>query len=164
MRSERVPAGPKMSPKTLLGTCGPILAYCGGRQARNFSKSFWAKIGQFFPNFFFALFRVPKGLGPSKTQNWPCRPPMDPILAHFVGKKAKFGVKNHSEKNVFLYKMTFLGSSDHFSSGAKWFWYLQNDKMYTLRPTESPGGVRNGPRRAKNGPQTPTGPAHFGLF
>ena len=62
--------------------------------------------------------------------------------------------------------MTFLGSSDHFSLGSKWFWYLQNDKMYTLAPTESPSGVRNGPRRAKNGPQNPTSPilAYFGLF
>ena len=62
--------------------------------------------------------------------------------------------------------MTFLGSSDHFPLGSKWIWYLQNDKMYTLGPTVSPNGVRKGPRRAKNGPQNPTGPlrAHFGLF
>ena len=94
-------------------------------------------------------------------------PPMDPILAHFVCKKAKFGAKNRVFlKYVFSYKMTFLGSSDQFSLGSKWFWYLQNDKMYTLGPTESPNGVRKGPRRAKNGPQNPTGPlrAYFGLF
>ena len=62
--------------------------------------------------------------------------------------------------------MTFLGSSDHFSLDSKWFWYLQNDKMYTLGPTESPNGVRKGPRRAKKVPQNPTGPlrAYFGLF
>ena len=46
--------------------------------------------------------------------------------------------------------MTFLGSSDHFSLGSKWFCYLQNDKMYRLGPTESPNGVRKGPRRANN--------------
>ena len=94
-------------------------------------------------------------------------PPMDPILAHFVGKKADFGVKNRVFlKYVFSYKMTFLGSSDQFSLGSKWFWYLQNDKMYTLGPTESPNGVRKGPRRAKNGPQNPTAPlrAYFSLF
>ena len=94
-------------------------------------------------------------------------PPMDPILAHFVCKKAKFGVKNRVFlKYVFSYKMTFLGSSDHFSLGSKWFWYLQNDKMYTLGPTESLTEVRKGPRRPKNVPQNPTGPirAHFGLF
>ena len=35
-------------------------------------------------------------------------PPMDPILAHFVGKKADFGVKNRVFlKYVFSYKMTF---------------------------------------------------------
>ena len=92
---------------------------------------------------------------------------MVPILAHFVCKKAKFGVKNCIFlKYVFSYKMTFLGSSDHFSLGSKWFWYIQNDKMYTLGPTESPNGVRKGPRRVKNGPQNPTGPiwAYFGLF
>ena len=94
-------------------------------------------------------------------------PPMDPILAHFVGKKAKFGAQNRVFLNyVFSYKMTFLGSWHHFPLGSKWFWYLQNDKMYTLGPTESPNGVRKGPRRAKNEPQNPTGPiwAYFGLF
>ena len=72
MGSERVPEGPEMARKTLLGPCGPILAYLGGgRQARNFSKSFWAKKGQkfFIQKNLFALFRLPKGLGPSKTQN-----------------------------------------------------------------------------------------------
>ena len=62
--------------------------------------------------------------------------------------------------------MAFLGSSDQFSLGSKWFWYLQNGKMYTLGPTESPNGVTKGPRRAKNVPQNPTWPirAYFGLF
>ena len=104
---------------------------------------------------------------PQKPKIDPLNPPMDPILAHFVCKKAKFGVKkNIFFKKVFLNEMAFLGSSDHFSLGSKWFWYLQNDKMYTLGPTERPSGVRKGPRRAKNCPQTPTGPirAYFGLF
>ena len=97
-------------------------------------------------------------------------PPLDPILAHFVCKKAKFGVKNRIFlKHVFLHEMPFLGSSDHFSLGFKWFWYTQNDKMYTLGPTESPNGVRKGPRRAKNGLQNPTWPyflilVYFGIF
>ena len=62
--------------------------------------------------------------------------------------------------------MPFLGSSGHFSLGSKWFWYLQNDKMYTLGPTEMLCGVRKGPRMANNGPQNPTGPirAYFGLL
>ena len=62
--------------------------------------------------------------------------------------------------------MTFLGSSDQFSLGSKWFWYLQNDKMCTLGPTESTNGVRKGPRRAWHGPQNPTAPlrAYFSLF
>ena len=86
-------------------------------------------------------------------------PPMDPILADFVCKKADLGAKNHVFlKYVFLYKMTFLRSADQFSLGYKWFWYLQNDKMYTLGPTERPRGVRKGPGRAKNGPQNPIWP------
>ena len=45
-------------------------------------------------------------------------PPLDPILADFVCKKARFGFKNHVFlKYVFSYKMTFLGSSDHISFG-----------------------------------------------
>ena len=32
----------------------------------------------------------------------------------------------------------------------------KNATMYTLGPTERPSGVRNGTRRAKNGPQNPT--------
>ena len=104
---------------------------------------------------------------PQKPEIGPVDPPMDPILAHFVCKKAKFGAKNRVYlKYLFSYKMTFLGSSDQFSLGSKWFWYLQNDKIYTLGPTERPNGVRKGPRRAKDGRQNPTGPiwAYFGLF
>ena len=93
---------------------------------------------------------------PQKPKSNLLDPSMDPIWAHFVCKKADFGAKNRVFlKYVFLYKMTFLGSSDQFSLGSKWFWYLQNDKMYTLGPTESPNGVRMGPRRAKNGPPKP---------
>ena len=104
---------------------------------------------------------------PQKPKIDPVDPPVDPILAQFVGKKADFGVKNRVFlKYVFSYKMTFLGSSEHFSLGSKWFWYLQNDKMYTIGPTESPSGVINGPRWANNSPHNPTGPirAYFGLF
>ena len=37
-------------------------------------------------------------------------PPMDPILAHFVCKKARFGAKNRVFlKQVFLYKNDFSG-------------------------------------------------------
>ena len=48
-----------------------------GAQARNFSKSFWAKIGKKIQNFFTKMmfFDVPKGLEASKPQNWPPRPP-----------------------------------------------------------------------------------------
>ena len=107
----------------------------------------------------FGVLRVPDHLG--TEINW--------FRAKKILKKCVFLTKALKTrkiflKNVFSYKMTFRGSSNHFSLGSKWFWYLQNDKMYTLGPTESPRGVRNGPRRANNGPQNPTGPilAYFG--
>ena len=51
-----------------------------------------------------------------QTQIDPLDPLLDPILAYFLDKKAEFGVKNRIFlKNVYLYEMTFLGSSDHFS-------------------------------------------------
>ena len=69
MRSERVPEGPDMAPKTLLGPFGPILAYFGGGRAKIFLSPFGPKKAKiFFPKKLFALFRLPKGLGPSKTQ------------------------------------------------------------------------------------------------
>ena len=82
---------------------------------------------------------------------------MGPNGVHWGVQRGNFG---------FSYKMTFLRPSDQFSLGSQWFWYLQNDKMNTLGPTESPNGVRKGPRRAKNVPQNPTGPlqAYFSLF
>ena len=90
---------------------------------------------------------------PQKPKIDPVDPPVDPILAHFVGKKADFGVKIRVFlKYVFSSKMTFLGSSDRVSLGSMWFWYLQNDNMYTLGTSESPNEVGKGPRRAKNGP------------
>ena len=71
MGSERVPEGPKMAPKTLLGPCGPILAYLGGlaAQAQNFSKSFWAKKGQknFPKKNFICIISTPKGSGTLKN-------------------------------------------------------------------------------------------------
>ena len=53
---------------------------------------------------------------PQKPKISLLHPPMDPILAHFVCKKADFGVKKHVFlKNLFLYGMAFVESSDHFS-------------------------------------------------
>ena len=131
MGSETIPEEPKTAPKTLLGPFGPILAYfLGGGQARNFPYPKKAK--NFFPKFFlFALFRLPKGPGPSKPQNWPCRPPTGPHFGPICGLLGQLRVKKRVFlKNVILYKMTFLGSSDHFSLGSKWFWYLQNDRTH----------------------------------
>ena len=158
-----------MAPKTLLGPFRPILAYfLGGPGLEIFLSPFGSKKAKKnFPKKFLHYFNSQRVWDPQNPKIDPVDPPVDPILAHFVCKKAKFGVKKHVFlKNVFSYKMTFRGSSYHFSLGSKWFWSLQNDKMYTLGPSESPNGVRKGPRRAKNGPQNPTAPlrAYFSLF
>ena len=123
MGSERVPEGPEMARKTLLGPCGPILAYLGGGGGRPeiFLSPFGPKKAKFFfpKKFYLHYFDSQRVWDPQK----PKIDPVDPILAHFVCKKADFGVKNHVFlKYVFSYKMTFLGSSDHFSLGSKWFW------------------------------------------
>ena len=100
------PRRAKMAPKTLLGPCGPILAYfLGGGQARNFSKSFWAKKRQnIFPNFFLHYFDSQRVWDPQNPKIDPVDPPVDPILAQFVGKKADFGVKKRGflKKNFFV--------------------------------------------------------------
>ena len=146
MGSERVPEGPKMFPKTLLGPFGPTLA-----RPEIFRSPFGAKKRPktMFQKKLWHYFDSQRVWDPRKPKIDPVDPPVDPILAHFVGKKVNFGAKKRVFlKYVFSYKMTFLRSSDEFSLGSKWFWYLQNDKMYTLGPTESPNGVRKGPRRA----------------
>ena len=53
--------------------------------------------------------------------------------------------------------MPFLGSSDHFSLGSKWFWYLQKDKMYTLGE-RAPVGLEMVPEEPKMAPKTLLGP------
>ena len=142
--------GPSIPPER--GHFGPFYTQNGQNGIQKRSKNtFFEKM--LLPQVI--LFRFPDGF------------PVDLILAHFVCKKSKFGVKNYVFlKYVFSYKMTFLRSSDQFSLGSQWCWYLQNDKMYTLGPIERPSGVKNGPRRAKNGPQNPTWPIwpYFGLF
>ena len=56
MGSERVPEGPMMAPKTLLGPFGPILAYFGGGAGPKF---FQVLLGQNPPkSFFFKIFLV----------------------------------------------------------------------------------------------------------
>ena len=91
-----------MAPKTLPRHSGLFWPILGGGQARNFSKSFWAKIGQiFFPKFFYLhYFDSQRVWDPQKPKFDPVDPPVDPILAHFVYKKADIWVK----KRVFLKK------------------------------------------------------------
>ena len=133
MRSERVPEEPKMSPKTLLGPCGPILAYFGGGQAQIFSKSFWAKKGQkiFFQKFFYLhYFESQRVWDPQNPKIDPVDPPVDPILAQFVGKKAKFGVKNAFFSKKFCCKSFFVGS--------RMVWDPQKPKIGPLYPPMDP--------------------------
>ena len=116
-----------MAPKTLLGPFGPILAYfLGGAGPKIFLSPFGPKKGKKnFQNFFLHYFDSQRVWDPQKPKIDPVDPPVDPILAHLVGKKADFGVKKKRVflKNAFSHEMTFLGSSVHFLSGSKWFWY-----------------------------------------
>ena len=60
---------------------------------------------------------------PQKPKIDPVDPPMDPILAHFVGILGQFGVKKH----VFL-KKTFF-TLNHFFSVPRWSGTLKNPKL-----------------------------------
>ena len=99
LRSERVPEGPKMSPKTLLGPFGPILAYFGGGgRPENFISPFGPKKAKNFSKKILHYFDSQRVWDPQK----PKIDPVDPILAQFVCKKADFGVKKtrFSQKNL----------------------------------------------------------------
>ena len=137
MGSERVPEGPIMTPKTLLGPFGPILAYfLGGGQAGNFSKSFWAKKGQKFffkKKFWFALFWLAKGLGPSKPQNWPCRPPQWTHFGSISEQKGRFWGQ---KKTCFSQKILFCSKS--FFIGSQMVWDPQKPKIGPLYPPMEP--------------------------
>ena len=133
------PEGPIMAPKTLLGPFGPILAYFGGGEARNFSP-FGPKKAKIFPQkILFALFCLPKALGPSKPQNCPFVTPMDPIWAHFVGILGQFGVKKtrFSQKKC-LKIISFLGR--------RWSGTLKNRKLPLYTPRWSPNDIYWVPR------------------
>ena len=134
MGSERVPEGPKMAPKTLLGPCGPILAYFGGGgQARNFSKSFWAKKGQnFFSNFFWNYFDSQRVWDPQKPKIDPIDPPIGPHFGPICGQKGRFwGQKKH----VFL-KKNFCSKS--FLIGSQMAWDPRKPKIGPLYPPMDP--------------------------
>ena len=134
--SERGSEGPKMAPKTLLGPCGPILAYfLGGGQARNVAL-LKVLLGQKRPKFFsiFALFRLPKGLGPSKTQNWPCKPPSGPHFGPFCGH---FG-PIWGQKNAFFSQKNF--APIHFLSVPRWSGTLKNPRLALYTPQWTPFG------------------------
>ena len=63
---------------------------------------------------------------PQKPKIDPVDPPVDPILAQFVGKKADFGVKNR----VFLKKIY----SKSFFIGSQMVWDPQNPKIDLVEP------------------------------
>ena len=103
------------------------------------------------------LFRFPDGLGHSKTQNWPPRPPVGP---HFVGILAQFGVKKttFSSKMYFYTKRHFRGPHITFHWVLSGFGTSKNDKMYTLGPAERPSGSERVPEEPKMAPRTLLGP------
>ena len=73
-------------------------------------------------------------------------PPMDPIFGPFCGQKGQiWGQKACVSQKCIFTQNDISGSSDHFSLGSKWVWYLQNDKMYTLGPTDSPSPAQPSP-------------------
>ena len=88
-----------------------------------------------------SIFLYFSNFGPSKPQNWPFIPPMDPILAHFVGILGQFGVK----KRVFL-KNFF--AQNHFILGPRWSGTLKTSQS-TLGP---PCGPHFGPFCGHFGP------------
>ena len=100
-----------------------------GAQARNFSKSFWAKIGKKF--FFQKKFSSKRRFLRSQTV-WdpqkpkiglPDPPPFDPILGHFVGILDQMGVK----KRVF-FENFFFAPNDVFWVPT-WPGTLKNPKL-----------------------------------
>ena len=98
----------------------------GGGQGQNFSKSFWAKKGQKFffqKKFYLHYFDSQRVWDPQKPKIDPVDPPVDPILAHFVCKKADFGVK----KRDFLKKIFF--APIHFLSVPRWSGTVKNPKL-----------------------------------
>ena len=91
------------------------MGFKNGLKRRFFEKLFLA------PNHFISVPRWPGTLkNPKLAFQTPQWTPFWPILC---AKRPNLGVENRVFlKYAFSYKMTFLGSSDHFSLGSKWFW------------------------------------------
>ena len=126
MGSERVPEGPKMAPKTLLGPFGPILVLFFWGPGLKFPSPFGQKKAKNFffqKKFYLHYFDSQRVWDPQKPKIDPVDPPVDPILAQFVGKKADFGVK----KRVFLKKYFF--APIHFLSVPRWSGTVKNPKL-----------------------------------
>ena len=68
---------------------------------------------------------------PQKPKLDPVDPPVDPILAHFVGILGQFGVKKH----VFLKKIFY---SKSFFFGSPMVWDPQKPKIAPLYPPMVP--------------------------
>ena len=84
--------------------------------------------------FFLHYFDSQRVWDPQKPKFDPVDPPVDPILAHFVCKKADFGVK----KRVFLKKLFF--APNHFLSLPRWCGTLKTPKLALYTPQWTPFG------------------------
>ena len=81
----------------------------------------------------FALFRPLKGPGPSKTQNWACRPPpVDPHFGPICGQKGRFW----GQKPAFFSKKN--SAPNHFILGPRWSGTLKNPKLALYAPRMDP--------------------------
>ena len=131
MGSERVPEGPKMAPKTLLGPFGPILAYFFLAPDPKF---FQVLLGQNRPKKFqknLHYFDSQRVWDPQKPKIDPVDPPVDPIWAHFVGILGQFGAK----KRVFLQNNI---CSKSFFIRSQVVWDPQKPKIGPLYPPVDP--------------------------
>ena len=107
--------------------------FWGGPGPKFFLSPFGPKRPNFFVSkiFFLHYFDSQRVWDPQKPKIDPVDPPVDPILAQFVGKRADFGVK----KRVFL-KIFFCSKS--FFIGSQMAWDPQKPKIGPLYPPTDP--------------------------
>ena len=135
MGSERVPEGPKMSPKTLLGPCRPTLAYFGGGRPEIFLSPFGpkkAKIFFFKKNLNLHYFDSQRVWDPQKPKIDPVDPPGGPHFGPFCVQNGRFwGQKTRfSQKTFFCSKSFFIAS--------QMVWDPQKPKIGPLYPPKDP--------------------------
>ena len=96
MGSERVPEGPKMAPKTLLGPFGPILGYLGGGPCPKFLSPFGPKNTKiiFFSKKNLHYFDSQRVWDLQKPKVDPVDPPVDPFWPNLWPKRPILGSKS----------------------------------------------------------------------